>query len=432
MFNLSRRISAFASNRSGNFTMTFALSVVAVLGAAGSALDYSRIYQARNGMATALDAGVMAVAAELNEKDMTKEEIEVYLDAFVSSNMDAENPVKDGYKLTDINVDYTAQQVSARISGDVPLTLMGVLGWKFMPVAMASTTQFGTNLSEVAMTFDVTGSMSGTKLASLKNAAKEGISILLDVNTPTRERIRISMVPYASSVNAGSLKQYVFSQSSGFIGPNPVYGESYTIPADGCSTERTGTEQYTSAGPDKAAVNRDWRVSKCPGVAVEPLTSDAALLMTAIDKFSASGTTAGQIGIQWAWYTISPQWAPYLPEDSKPGAYAKELRKYAIIMTDGEFNTAYADVPQKQSVSSQSTKSMTYAKALCKNMKDEGIEIFAVGFDLKQKSAIDTLKDCASPDQGGVQYFYSATTGDELVEAYRTIAQRIKTVRLIN
>ncbi len=432
MFNLPRNITAFARNRSGNFTVTFALSIMAVLGASGSALDYSRIYLARNGMASALDAGVMAVAAELNEKDMTKEEIETYLDAFVSSNMDAGNPVKDVYKLTDITVDYAKQHVSASISADVPLSLMRVLGWKVMPVKLASTTQFGTNLSEVAMTFDVTGSMAGNKLTSLKKAAKEGISILLDVNTPTRERLRISMVPYASSVNSGDLKQYVFNQPSGFTGPNPVYGDTYAIPADGCSTERTGTEQYTGAGPDKAAVNRDSRVTGCPGVAVEPLTTDATKLSNAIDNFKASGTTSGQIGIQWAWYTISPQWAPYLPVDSQPGAYAKELRKYAIIMTDGEFNTAYAGVPQKQSVSTQSTKSMKYAKSLCKNMKDAGIEIFTVGFDLKDKNAIDTLKECASPAQGGVQYFYSAKTGDELVEAYRIIAQRIKTVRLIN
>ncbi len=250
--------------------MTFALSIVAALGAAGSAIDYSRIYLARNGMATALDAGVMAVAAELNEKDMTKEEIETYLDAFVSSNMDSGNPVKEGYKLTDINVDYTKQQVSARISADVPLSLMRVLGWKIMPVAMASTTQFGTNLSEVAMTFDVTGSMAGNKLTSLKKAAKEGISILLDVNTPTRERLRISMIPYASSVNAGPLKQFVFDQPPGFTGPNPVYGDIYAIPADGCSSERTGTQQYTGAGPDQAVVNRDPRVSNCPALPSNP------------------------------------------------------------------------------------------------------------------------------------------------------------------
>ncbi|MCU0790441.1 MAG: pilus assembly protein [Nitratireductor sp.] len=432
MSRKSRRLKAFIRSRSGNFTVTFALTAVALMGAAGSALDYSRIYLSRNGMATALDSAVMAVAAELNEHDMTQDEIAEYLNAFVSSNMDPGNPVVDDYKVTDIKIDYTTQQVSARIAADVPMTLLGVLGWKVMPVSLSSATQFGTNLSEVAMTFDVTGSMAGSKLASLKKAAKEGIDILLDVNTPTRKRLRVSMVPYAESVNAGPLKPYVFAEPAGFTGPNPAYGDSYAIAADGCSTERKGDYQFTDAGPEMSAVNRDPRLTKCPGISVQGLTADDVLLNSAVDKLSASGTTAGHIGIQWAWYTISPQWAPYFPDESKPGPYGNQLRKYAIIMTDGEFNTAYAGVDPKQSVSRQTTKSMNYALSLCTKMKQAGIEIFAVGFDLKQKSAIDTMKNCASPAQGGVQYFYSAKTGDELVEAYRLIAQRIKTVRLLN
>jgi Flp pilus assembly protein TadG len=148
---------AFARNTAGNFAVTFALSAIAIMGAAGASLDYSRIYQAQAGMATALDAAVMATASALNEKDMTQDEIATYVDAFVSANMDDSNPAKPVYKISDIAIDYTTQQVSARISADVPMTLMGVLGWKLMPVSIASATQFGTNLSEVAMTFDVTG-----------------------------------------------------------------------------------------------------------------------------------------------------------------------------------------------------------------------------------------------------------------------------------
>jgi Flp pilus assembly protein TadG len=426
-----RRVPAFSRNSSGNFTVTFALMAVALMGAAGSAIDYSRIYLSRNGMATALDSAVMAVAAELNEKDMTESEIVSYVDAFVSSNMDAGNPVAEVYKLTDIAVDYTNQQVSARISADVPMTLLGVLGWKVMPVSLASATQFGTNLSEVAMTFDVTGSMAGSKLVSLKKAANEGIGILLDVNTPTRSRLKVSVVPYAEAVNAGPLKTYVFAEPAGYTGPNPALGDTYPVAADGCSTERKGDQQFTDAGPDRSVVNRDPRLKACPGVAVQPLTASETLLSSAVDKLRASGTTAGQIGIQWAWYTISPEWAPYFPDESKPGPYGTQLRKYAIIMTDGEFNTAYAGVGARQSVSSQSAKSMEYAVNLCTEMKEAGIEVFTVGFDLKEKNAIDTLKKCASPAQGGVQYFYSAKTGDELVDAYRTIAQRIKSVRLV-
>ena len=161
------------------------------------------------------------------------------------------------------------------------------------------------------------------------------------------------------------------------------------------------------------------------------LTADQALLSSAVNKLQASGTTAGQIGIQWAWYTLAPEWAAYMPDKSKPGDYGKQLAKYAIIMTDGEFNTAYANVKTTQTVSNQPVKSMNYALSLCDNMKKKGIQIFTVGFDLKEKTATDTLKACASPAQGGVQYFYSAKTGAELIEAYKIIAQRIKTVRLV-
>jgi Flp pilus assembly protein TadG len=422
---------AFARNTAGNFAVTFALSAIAIMGAAGASLDYSRIYQAQAGMATALDAAVMATASALNEKDMTQDEIATYVDAFVSANMDDSNPAKPVYKISDIAIDYTTQQVSARISADVPMTLMGVLGWKLMPVSIASATQFGTNLSEVAMTFDVTGSMSGSKLASLKTAAKEGISILLEVNTPTRKRLRVSAIPYAAAVNAGPLKPYTFVQNASFKGEPPKIGDSYKPSPDGCASERVGLEQFSDASPAVATVSRDSRVSNCPAVTVQLLTADEALLSDAVNKLQASGTTAGQIGIQWAWYTIAPEWASYMPAESQPGPYGAQLRKYAIIMTDGEFNTAYADVKTNQSVSSQNLKSMTYAVSLCENMKKKGIQIFTVGFDLKEKAAIDTLKQCASPAEGGVQYFYSAKTGAELVEVYKIIAQRIKTVRLL-
>jgi len=431
MNNALRILPAFARSRAGNFSVSFALSAIAIMGAAGASLDYSRIYQARAGMATALDAAVMATAAALNEKDMTPEEIEENVVSFIAANMAESNPAKEVYKVSDVTVDYTTQQVTARISADVPMTMMGVLGWKVMPVSIASATQFGTNLSEVAMTFDVTGSMSGSKLSALKTAAKEGISILLDVNTPTRKRLRVSAIPYAAAVNAGPLKPYTFVQTASYTGEPPKLGDTYTASPDGCASERVGLQQFSDASPAIATVNRDSRITNCPGVSVQLLTADEALLEDAVNKLQASGTTAGQIGIQWAWYTLAPEWAAYMPVESQPGPYGTQLRKYAIIMTDGEFNTAYADVKTSQSVSSQPAKSMKYAVSLCDNMKKKGIQIFTVGFDLKEKTATDTLKQCASPAEGGVQYFYSAKTGAELIEVYKIIAQRIKTVRLL-
>ena len=44
---------------------------------------------------------------------------------------------------------------------------------------------------------------------------------------------------------------------------------------------------------------------------------------------------------------LSPKWADVLPAASAPLAYdPKKVAKYAILMTDGEFNTAFAGVPK--------------------------------------------------------------------------------------
>jgi hypothetical protein len=61
-------------------------------------------------------------------------------------------------------------------------------------------------------------------------------------------------------------------------------------------------------------------------------------------------------------------------------------------------------------------------------MKAAGITVYSVGFDLGgNETAIDTLRDCASSPED----FYNATTGDELRQAFRDIALKISTLRLV-
>ena len=58
---------------------------------------------------------------------------------------------------------------------------------------------------------------------------------------------------------------------------------------------------------------------------------------------SPGGTTAGQLGTAFAWYMLSPNWADIWPADSKPAAYGTaKLRKIAVLMTDGAYNTLQA------------------------------------------------------------------------------------------
>jgi hypothetical protein len=63
-------------------------------------------------------------------------------------------------------------------------------------------------------------------------------------------------------------------------------------------------------------------------------------------------------------------------------------------------------------------------------MRDKGIEIFTIGFDLNETNAKATLQDCASPDTSSIKHFYQAANGAELDTAFQTIARNIERLAL--
>jgi hypothetical protein len=152
------------------------------------------------------------------------------------------------------------------------------------------------------------------------------------------------------------------------------------------------------------------------------------------------GSTAGQVGTAWAWYALSPNWASRFPSASRPQPYADvplKVRKVAVLMTDGEYNTQYCSsgVPDKDSTglpnkadrgscSARNTDSTTQARKLCANMKTAGVEVFTVGFELDDQTAKTTLSGCASDGQ----HYYDAQTEEQLAQAFRDIALKISDI----
>ena len=123
-----------------------------------------------------------------------------------------------------------------------------------------------------------------------------------------------------------------------------------------------------------------------------------------------------------------------MPSGAKPGdpIADDDLQKYVILMTDGEFNTAYANVKKKDwEAGNQGGKSRTHTDNLCGNVKGQNIKIFTIGFQLYDAKALAMLKDCATPDDGDITYHYEPETGAELKETYKEIARTIQSLRLI-
>ena len=110
-------------------------------------------------------------------------------------------------------------------------------------------------------------------------------------------------------------------------------------------------------------------------------------------------------------------------------------------MTDGDFNTVYCQgVIARDALSGSGNtydhincdsgngkSSADQAKSLCDNMKQKGITVYTIGFDIGSSAvAKDVLSYCASD----ASKFYQPATGSEMKAVFKTIAKSIYTLRI--
>lgn len=330
----------------------------------------------------------------------------------------------------------------------------------------------GTNL-EISMMLDVTGSMAGDKIVDLQAAAKDLIDIVV-WGDQSKYTSRVALAPFAPAVNVGDYFTKITGKSDredndGSSSKNINYPASclnakgsvksscssdskyndiqYIAKYAPCVVERTDLlSQFTDAAPgtllggyllswNKARDGKSEEMATTcnPTASIVPLTSDRTKLKNTIDTFKASGTTAGQLGTAFAWYLLSPSWSNIWPAESVPTPYGTpKVKKIAILMTDGEYNTLKGI--QYNDGSAEATTALNNAKTLCTTMKrsllpgDPNIEIYTVGFKLDTTASKNMLKNCATnPD-----HYYETSSGEGLKSAFRDIALKISRLRLTN
>jgi hypothetical protein len=308
--------------------------------------------------------------------------------------------------------------------------------------------------------------MAGDKLNNLKLAAKELIDIVVWDNQTDDYYAKIAIVPYAVGVNVGGYAERVrgtiLPGTSLLDIPEPPYlvfqfhnplGQIKLFEISSCVSERTGPQAFTDAPPNLWPLGRNYPAASnpCPSNSILPLTNDKLALKGAIDALQAGGSTAGHIGVAWGWYLLSPGWG-YLWPTSQPAPYSDMaildsrglplLRKILILMTDGEYNSAYCQgvISQDSTSGSGSNtdhincnapngQSFNQAESLCGNMKATGFIVYTIGFNIvDDQRARDLMSSCATD----ASHAYQASTGDELQLAFRDIATKISTLRLTN
>jgi hypothetical protein len=162
---------------------------------------------------------------------------------------------------------------------------------------------------------------------------------------------------------------------------------------------------------------------------VTPLTSNKSRLTTAIDDLQTGGSTAGQIGIAWGWYMISPNFKSVWDqeEENKAKDYGtKELVKVAVLMTDGEFNYSTCKGVDSGKLCNPATNEFAQATAICTAMKTQKIVVYTVGLELTDSASQNFLTGCATSPA----YAYLAASVDDLKVAFKKIATSISKLRL--
>jgi Flp pilus assembly protein TadG len=448
----TRALSDFANDRSGNFTLMAAVSMSVLLLAMGFGINVAQSLNVKSSLQSALDAAVTSTARDLTTGTIEEKDARTTVEAFLKANSTSRFSTNDHFVLDNLVINKTARTITATAHANVvlafPLFNIGA-----PRVGTESAAVYSDINVEVAMILDLTGSMAGQKIEDLKTAALSAVEIFLGNQNSSKPRKRVAMVPYANSVDVGSLAATsVFVESAstdrtktgGNTDPKQVSGGSQR--PDNCATERPGKYQYTDDGPEISMVHRDFYMDgyikqntsfwgpkpiACPKAPVIPLTADAAKLNASIAKFEANGGTAGHIGIQWGWYMLSEKWGSVMGEAARPAKLEKnKVAKYAILMTDGEFNLSYFDINKASDAYNGKGKKATRDAAveLCKAMRLSGIEIFSIGFGLgsAETNAKQTLRDCANPDTGAIKYYYETSTGAQLKSAFEEIAGNIE------
>jgi hypothetical protein len=128
-------------------------------------------------------------------------------------------------------------------------------------------------------------------------------------------------------------------------------------------------------------------------------------------------------GLMWGWNMLSNN-QPLNEGLSKSALAAKNGKKAMVLMTDGA-NTLVPSYPF-HTTSSDVTVSNNLTAELCQNIKDDGIVIYTVLFQVSDPAIRNLLETCASASENS----FVAENNAALEAAFREIATSLVRPRL--
>lgn len=377
--NLTRAfVHRLGRDTSGSIAITFAISLIAVFGFIGSAVDYSRAARLQAKLQSALDAA--AVAASSRASGKTADQIKA--DALTYFAAQFREP---GIPTPQVVATVTDSTLELSATFQMPASFLPVIGIDSVGVGAVAKTAWGITRLRVALALDNTGSMaSAGKMEALKTAT---LSLLaqLQANARNDGDVLVSIVPFAKVVNVGAAHRDA---------PWIRMADATVCIWWGCSTTWSGAIQdrdrnsdITNATPTGSSTYFPAMHESYTGgtpVAIQPLTSNWGQLRSTVAQMRPQGNTNQVIGLAWAWQTLT-QGAPM----NAPVEDPKFTFKRAIILISDGLNTESRHSRRQSEIDARQT-------LLCHAVKAAGVTLFTIQVNTGGDPTSAVLRACAS------------------------------------
>lgn len=201
----------------------------------------------------------------------------------------------------------------------------------------------------------------------------------------------------------------------------------------GVGERQANSGKYKNANVSGPGPNRG-----CSIPPLTPLVNSKSVLTSAIGEMVASGYTHIPLGLVWGWRLLSPS-EPF----TEGVSYGDEdTTKALILLTDG-YNTiqrqnshnnsaysAFGYVANKRfgtpSYSSAVARLDPKTAEVCNRVKDSGIRVYTITFQLHNGSIKDLMRDCAT--EPGL--YFDSPNNEELKTVFSAIARDLSNLRI--